>query len=428
MPIRCGRPDFGTIWILSVLYRGSNPSDAWGKTAALRREKRHAERAGKGEPMSRTSITITTACLLAGLWAAGLPAGAQATASEWCGLCHRDIYAMWGESAHARSVESIPFLLSYRETEDRHGRETAGACLDCHAPMRRVTGDTGLDYKVTWEGVNCDACHSIRKVDTSGRTPKHVLDVGPVKRGPIREAVSSGHDVEYSELHTQSLVCAGCHEYTNSEGTKVLATYSEWSGSESAARGKTCQICHMGTTDAEVVDPRVKRVDDPVNIHLVPGGHSLVQLNEALGVSIRPERNEDGMRLVVTVTNKGAGHAVPTGMPGRRIILDLDVNTSSGQDFQAQRTYGRFFEDADGNPIVKDGGYFATGVKEVRDTRFKPDETRVETFDIDCASDDMAHVTLKLHYEHAPMGNEDGRTWLTFYTEKRTIKVDRLDG
>ena len=45
-------------------------------------------------------------------------------------------------------------------------------CLDCHAPLAAKIGDLRLERKVSWEGITCDYCHSVREVSLKGPTPK----------------------------------------------------------------------------------------------------------------------------------------------------------------------------------------------------------------------------------------------------------------
>ena len=377
-----------------------------------------------GLSMRRIVALSTAAALLAlaGPCLAAPIAPAELTPSDICGTCHRDIYRMWRASAHANSMEGVVFLGIFRDTEAREGPEVARVCLGCHAPLVALNHDEALEKKVTWEGVSCDACHSLVSVELSPAGATQVFDPGPVKRGPIRDAASMGHRVAYSELHTKALVCAGCHEFRNAEGIPIITTYSEWERSAAARGGRTCQTCHMGLARADVVDPKVKRVERAeVNLHQGPGGHSLDQLHEALAVALRPGREGDDLVIEVRIANKGAGHAVPTGMPGRRVILAVDVRTSDGKTFREGRTYGRFFRDAAGRTISRDGECFTPGVSLESDTRIRADEQRVEKFRFPVSADATAQVALKLHYEHAPTGGPEDRTWLTFYSEERTV-------
>ena len=353
---------------------------------------------------------------------AGPILGKHPTPSDTCGSCHKEIHRLWSGSAHARALEDPVFLIAFRETVAREGEGVSRICLACHAPLAALTNDPRLEAKLTWEGVSCDVCHSMTAVDLAGSTPKITFDVGPVKRGPIRDADSAVHQVAFSELHTTSLGCAGCHEWTSRSGVPIMSTYSEWNQSSAAREGKPCQACHMAKTRANVVDPRVQRVPHAeVNLHDVPGGHSLEQLHKALAVTIQPQRTGDRLQLEVRLTNKGAGHAVPTGMPGRRVLLDLVVRTGEGEVGHEQRSYGRVYAGVDGVVLTRDSAHFSPGVRLVGDTRLAPDERRVETFTFPVPAAATAFVTLKLHYEHAPMGGTEYRTFLTFFSEERTL-------
>ena len=342
--------------------------------------------------------------------------------SEVCSECHRDIYRMWRDSAHSQSMEDPIFLDAYRETEVRDGAAVGRICIGCHGPAADLVKDANLDLKVTWDGVSCDICHSISAVDDTPQGPKLRYELGTVKRGPIKDAESMAHEVAYSELHTTAAICAPCHEYTSPDGTVIMSTYSEWQQSPSAAQGKGCQACHMSRTEAEVVDARVMRVPDAeVNLHEMPGGHSISQLNKALAVTFQPSRSEGNLVLDVVLKNSGAGHSVPTGMPSRRIVMEVKVKTSDGQVYDQQRTYGQTFEDATGGVITNDSGYFKKGVKRTGDNRIAGGETRTETFRFPVFRSSTAFVSLRLSYEHAPTGGKENRTWITFYTSERQV-------
>jgi hypothetical protein len=370
----------------------------------------------------RLSASLLPLLLVATVTLAGPVAKDQLTTSDTCGSCHRDIYRMWAKSAHATAMENTVFLESYREAGSSLGAAGTRACLLCHAPMVAVNEDWALEQKITWEGVSCDLCHSMTAVDLSGLGPRMSLDVGMVKRGPIPDAESTGHDVAFSRLHEDALVCAPCHEFQNEEGTHIMTTFSEYQASKSAESGATCQTCHMGATKANVVDPRVKRVEHAqVNLHEVPGGRSLSQLNKALRVAHEQTRVGDELVVEVRLVNRGAGHAVPTGMPGRRVILAVEVEGSDGDSFEDRRVYEKVFANASGERVDRVYDFFARGVRLESDTRIAADETRTETFRFPLSAASTAFVTVSLHYEHVPLDVEQGGTRLTFFTERRTL-------
>jgi hypothetical protein len=326
-------------------------------------------------------------------------------------------------------MEDQVFLDAYRQTEEREGEAVSKVCLACHAPAAGILKDPKLAQKVTWEGVSCDICHVMSAVQVTGQSAAMTFDPGPVKRGPIKDAVSGRHDVAYSELHTTAEVCAGCHQYVNSDGTSVMTTYSEWLASPAATAGKNCQACHMGKQKADVVDPKIMRDPDAtVNLHQVPGGHSLEQLNKALSVNLKPVHANGSVQLGISLRNDGAGHSVPTGMPGRRVLLEVRVQTSDGKTFEEHREYGETWTDASGSVISRDSGYFAKGVKLTGDTRLRAGEDRVESFSFPVSASASADVTVKLRYEHAPNGDGENRTNITFYSETRSVGAETPAG
>ncbi len=181
----------------------------------------------------------------------------------------------------------------------------------------------------------------------------------------------------------------------------------------------------MSQADSGVIEPRAERVAGArINLHHVPGGHSLDQLHKALALSIRHARVPEGLEMDLLIRNRGAGHAVPTGMPGRRVILELTVRTSDGQKFEERKVYAKSFVDSAKNVITRDGDYFVPGVALHADTRLGPDEERQEIFRFPVPDRATAYVTVKMHYEHSPTGTEAGRTWLTFLAERRTVTPD----
>jgi hypothetical protein len=344
------------------------------------------------------------------------------TASDSCGSCHRDIYRVWRDSMHARSMEEPFFLDAYRETEGTRGRAAAVVCVRCHAPMAVLIGDLALERRISWEGVTCDYCHGVTGVQDTKHGPVAKLAIGKVKRGPIRDAASNGHEVEYSELHTQSRFCAPCHEYTNGDGVPVLTTFSEWKSSRAAERGATCQTCHMALTEADVVDPRIARSSQAqVNLHEMPGAHTIRQLLTALKVDFEATQQGDELELRLTLDNVGAGHAVPTGMPGRRVILQVDL-AAAGRTFSERRVYGKQFENDAGTSIDHVADYFAGGVRERSDTRIQADESRRESFRFPVPAQESATAEFSLIYEHLPRGEDGERESFVFYSDRKYLK------
>lgn len=373
----------------------------------------------EGGTMSR--ILIATAIVL---WvASGATVAAEPQSSDTCGECHRDIYRMWRGSAHAEATDDPFFFQSYKEVLAEGPARLGKVCLDCHAPLAVAAGDLDLARSVSREGVNCEFCHGLVAVEMTDEGPRHKLDIGKVKRGTIAAADSPAHGVAFSELHRDSRLCAPCHEYVNDDGVAILTTYSEWEQSTAAEEGKTCQTCHMAITEGEVVDPKTVRDSDAqVNLHEMPGGHSIHQLLDALAIKVRPRRSADSLTVAVDVTNRGAGHSVPTGMPGRRIVMTVEVRGGGRLSFEESRVYGKSFKNARDVTIDRVGDYFRPGVLLKADTRIAADESRRETFTFPVPDSEAVYLTVSLVYEHAPLGEGGEMERLTFFKDRKLLR------
>ncbi len=350
------------------------------------------------------------------------PAG-RFTSARQCGTCHRDIYAAWRGSQHARAAENPIFRESYEEAAKIAGDAVARLCFMCHAPTVVLTSDYALAQEVTREGVTCDFCHSLTGTDLERREHPFLLDVGATKYGPIRDAASTGHRVAFSEFHLSSFQCAGCHEYRNAHGVPILSTYSEWEQYRQRGGDKECQHCHMPQVLANIVDPKVKRVRGAfVNLHAMPGGHARDQLVRALEMRImEAHRTPRGLRVKIRLRNVGAGHAVPSGSPMRKVILRVEVVTESGRRVQQERIYQRVVLDKRGAAIRRDSLLFTEARAIARDTRLAPAEERVEEFLLPISVDENLTLTAALIYLYSPHERPETETRIEFLSEKKEL-------
>lgn len=300
------------------------------------------------------------------------------TSSEVCGKCHQDIYKAWnGRSIHAQAMVDPDFQNALADVK----REERVACMRCHAPTTVVTEDYAGATSLTHEGVTCDFCHSVKGVDLN-RTQPYELDVGLTKRGPLRNPGTPPHKAVYSELHTKSLFCAGCHEYTNRHGVAVLTNYSEWLEGPYPKRQVACQGCHMEIYQAKLAagqdTDEVSRIF--INLHEVPGGNSPSQLRRAFYMEIEEARTAGGeLRVVVAVSNLVAGHKIPGGLATHRARLEVTVWDGVKENRQ-ERVYERVLTDASGRPIREVARLFTDATAVRSDNRIAPGEVRKERF------------------------------------------------
>jgi len=339
---------------------------------------------------------------------AGPTQGAFASA-EVCGRCHRDILSAWKSSVHARSMEDSFFQDCLQEAKSRFGEAVSAGCLACHAPTVAFSGDIALQYKVSWEGVTCDFCHSISQVDLQNVRRPYRLQIGAAKFGPLKNASSPGHAVSFSKVHTDPVVCAGCHDARNENGLMVLASYSEWLDSSFGSDRASCLDCHMRPVKGRVADPKALRLKDAaVNLHQMPGGHAVDQLNKALSARVIPRRDGDQLHVQVFIRNRGAGHMVPTGSPLRKLALSLEVHTGDGQRLIAERVYQRVIVDGKGGALADEPDAWIRGARVASDNRLKPNEERVEDFAFPVQRAQRARVQARFWYHYSPLAGLEG--------------------
>jgi hypothetical protein len=345
------------------------------------------------------------------------------SSAELCGDCHRAIEDGWKHSAHSQAVESRLFQDAMKMAEADFGASTRKTCLGCHSPIAVQIGDLKLIRKVSWEGVTCDYCHSIRSISLSGPNPRAQVEFSLVKSGPWKDVESSAHATEYSPVHTTSLVCAPCHEYRDALGFPVLSTYSEWKASSYAKAGVGCQSCHMYQVEGQVVDARVKQVaQHGINLHAMPGSHSIEQLNKALHTELVATHEGNRLRVIVKLSNRGAGHSVPTGSPLRKLILEVRASPYSGRAFRQERVFQRKIADPKGKVVELEPVAFVKGARLLSDTRLAANETRVETFDFPVPAGVLTQVEANLYYYYSPMATSEAQQEIKFFTIRRMVR------
>jgi len=343
--------------------------------------------------------------------------------AELCGRCHRGIHESWKTSAHALAMESRLFQEALAMAEADFGADGRNTCLGCHAPVAVKTGDLKLEKKVSWEGVTCDYCHSIREVSMTEGIAKAMVTFVPTKSGPWKDSVSTGHAVAYSPLHASSMICVSCHEYKNAGGFPVLTTYSEWKASSYARQGKQCQSCHMNRVAGDVVDPRVARAQHAqVNLHQMAGSHSLEQLNRAIKAQLFTWREGGAIRVKVDLTNQSAGHYLPTGSPLRQLILDVRAESYGSQPYHDERVLTRKVADRHGTVLGREHFVFLKAAQVVSDTRLAPGEKRAETFSFPIPAGRRTQIKATLIYVYSPMARNQAQQRVNVMTLNQWVE------
>lgn len=345
------------------------------------------------------------------------------TLSQKCGACHRDIYAGWASSMHATSGTNVHFRRAFEEALaiDRAQAETL--CAQCHSPAQSYGAKNLSATESKSEGIGCDFCHSITASDPARRDRPYQLDLGPVKRGPIKDADSTAHQAEYSDLHVNSVMCAGCHEYSTDKNVPILSTFSEWQASSYAREGVNCQRCHMPYLLGDVVEPRVKRVAGvAVNLHQMPGGHSRQMMYKALRASIASVNRDKGrLNVSVEIANVGTGHSVPTGIATRKVVLTVEVTSEKGEQQRRELSYERRVVDAQGKLVERDSELFTRAAAIQSDTRLVAGQSRLEKFEFSDYPGENLTVQARLTYVYSPHARKETEVRFDFFSEEKHL-------
>ncbi len=251
--------------------------------------------------------------------------------AKTCGPCHVDITSQWTVSAHASADRNQNLLFGrmyFRSLKETRGG-TMVKCGPCHETVSFVSDDFERLRDVSTEGVTCVYCHAISGPGPPEGIPPFTLDLGAYQ-GTIRRPVPvKDHKSAYAAIVTKSEFCGGCHQYQNQNGILISDTFGEWKRSKYAKLGVTCQKCHMpgGPGRNSSLGPVRPRVAD----HSFPGPERYRALQDAATLTLRPgKRDADTLRVLATVANVGAGHAIPTGNDQHLLLIRMRASDSEG--------------------------------------------------------------------------------------------------
>ena len=324
--------------------------------------------------------------------------------STVCAACHVDIYESWKGSVHANSYLDPVFQAGLAQAIADKGYEVADTCITCHSPATRLLDKNGESQTI--EGVNCQFCHIIRGVEV-GAFPPFDLDRSLTMHGPYHDAKSEVHETAYSPLMGTAEYCAGCHEFTGPSGATVLSTFAEYE-SGTYPELTECQGCHMPLVPGFSVTPEVKSPDRGsfFNSHWIPGGRDINQLRRAVELEIVDVTSgPNTVAVQVAMQNLAAGHYLPTGMPSRRMILEVSTEWED-QRHARSFVFGRRVLDADGMLIRSLPSMILDGVQVVGDTRLRPRQQRTFDFSLPSPSDQAVTLVVRLSYESSELPSQ----------------------
>ena len=192
-----------------------------------------------------------------------------------CGTCHPKQYKEWSVSSHSYAQLSPVYLSLSSEINELSSGSNGDFCLRCHSPIGANLGESpfmsNLDRHPTYrEGITCVVCHRIDR-DYNKRSGRLALVQGSLLEpvyGPMgneemarvldntdqyRVVTEEGKpgrkvhkEVKKFASISQPIFCGTCHDVTLFNGFRLEEAFSEYRTSPAAARGTTCQDCHMG--------------------------------------------------------------------------------------------------------------------------------------------------------------------------------------
>ncbi|GAB63787.1 MAG: cytochrome c554 family protein [Candidatus Jettenia sp.] len=399
-----------------------------------------------------------------------------------CGSCHPEIFKMWSGSTHANAWKNPLFQALYnlgkKTAEGESQKRNIESCVRCHFPIGHSAGDANLPVDDEKGGVICDFCHSVRATTGIGNAP-YILSPGNaaameggIKYGPFKDSPETIHGSQYSELHTRSEFCGGCHDVSHAgNDLPIEQTYTEWrQGPYNTNDPETtvhCQDCHMrqrpgfpstGSTDRPdnpgLASPEIMGGKKRPHIwtHYFVGG-SVSQISLPPNSEVQPQmaidrlknaatlevvanpnaKKGDILKFQVNIKNTGAGHYLPTGLTELRQMW-LETSVTDAEDkiiYQSGKVdekgnvdpnatiYHTVFGDENGKQTL----HVWTATHIISDNRIPPKGQKEEHFVCLIPGDAKSPLKVKavLHYRSAPQDIVD-----TLLGEK-SIKLPVID-
>ena len=290
----------------------------------------------------------------------------QTLHAEECGACHQEIYKEWQTTIHSQAWTDPYFQADWQFDRSQH------ICKNCHIPLDRqqehiVTGfrdkdkwdpilapNPDFDPQLQHEGVTCAACHlrdgkivgtlgiedvphPVKKIDDPNTVCVrcHVVEGDrwdTFFRFPPCGTVAEIKANPYSRLTRADLETRADYSGTLPEMPVTVATQT--SSPLDYPQGKTgeitlpdksslgCVQCHMPLVERPLVEGGQVR---PVRQHLWRGGHDPAMVKQGLEILFTEAEKQSGSerKFILTITNVGAAHYLPTGTPDRSLSVEL---------------------------------------------------------------------------------------------------------
>ncbi len=197
-----------------------------------------------------------------------------------CGSCHPAQYREWSVSQHSYAQISPVFNAFQGKLLQLTNGTNGDFCIRCHTPVGMNLGEpefmSNMDRNPTSrEGITCITCHRLSQdySKVSGRLAIAEGDIynavyGPAGNDELKRVITdskysvntdrtkSGRAIHADAQVLQSIsepsFCGSCHDVNLVNGFRLEEAFSEFKSSPAAARGVSCQDCHMGLEPGKV--------------------------------------------------------------------------------------------------------------------------------------------------------------------------------
>lgn len=195
--------------------------------------------------------------------------------AQACKTCHPKHYREWSVSPHSYAQLSPVFNAMHGTILKLMNGTTGDFCIRCHTPVGMTIGEpvftSNLNrHPVSREGVTCIVCHRVNTAHGKDSGRRHLTEgplldpiYGPTGNAELKRIIASDDfnvstdagsgqgrkihgDAEKFFQLTESSFCGACHDVNLPNLFRLEEAFSEYKTSPAAARGESCQDCHMG--------------------------------------------------------------------------------------------------------------------------------------------------------------------------------------
>jgi len=326
---------------------------------------------------------------------ASAPSMFSTLSAEECMGCHSDFYDEWATTIHSQAWTDPYFQVDWKFDGSLQ------ICKNCHIPLDRqqeylVTGfyddekfdpilkpNPDFDKKLQHEGITCNVCHlrngKILGVLNTNNAPHPVEQIRNANQICVNCHVVSG---KRWDTFFKMPPCGTVAEIKIPRGEAVAETAEEMSVEYIASL--QCVECHMPAVERAIAEGGNVRT---VRQHTWRGGHDPDMVKQGLTINFKQKIDVDknDTSFVISLTNSGAAHYLPTGTPDRHLTVQLRALDKNGsvileKNYKLKRTVMW-------RPFIVD----------LWDTRLPRDEKRDYILEVDNIGE-VAYVDAEVRY------------------------------